>query len=58
LKEKIDRAVKWSKRKTEIISYDPINILKDRFANGEINQEEFADKLEILNNLQKSSLFG
>ncbi|MCF7861848.1 tyrosine-type recombinase/integrase [Candidatus Woesearchaeota archaeon] len=58
LKQKIGMAFKSSKRKTEMVSDDPINILKIRFANGEINQEEFADKLEVLNNLQKSTLFG
>lgn len=48
LKEKIDTAFKSTKRKTEIISNDPINILKIRFANGEIGLDEFREKSEAI----------
>jgi integrase len=54
LKEKIDKAFKSSKRKTEIVSSDPINILKIRFANGEINQDEFNEKCEVLQGVNQS----
>jgi hypothetical protein len=48
LKEKIDRAFKSVKKQSAVSSGDPLDVLKIRFANGEIDIEEFKLKFNII----------
>jgi len=49
LKQKIDKAFKATKRKeVDYSATDPLELIKIRFANGEINLEEYKEKKEIL----------
>lgn len=47
LKDKIDKAFGTEKKVSSLVS-DPFDVLKIRFANGELSVEEFKEKAEVL----------
>lgn len=46
-KDKIDKAFGAEKKVSSLVS-DPFDVLKIRFANGELSVEEFKEKAEVL----------
>jgi integrase len=54
LKNKIDKAFNCEKRNNFEKISNPLDVLKIRFANGEISLDEFKERLEILESCSKS----
>ena len=51
LKSKIEKAFNGKNRRISKEVSDPLNVLKIRFANGELSVEEFKHKFEVLQKL-------